>query len=139
MGPSPIHASSVPLDLRPSSGAITPQFHVVFDDWLATIATSQEDAPDFGSDTWARLFGDSLSRYDNDDLDEDDNGVDQPPPSMREQQVADSLDQHHPPQPLSVVPPASPATGVPSPATHMSQMRETPTSSVREPPISPVR
>ena len=61
MGPSPIHTSSVPLVLRPSSGAITPQFHVVFDDWFATIATSQEEIPDFNTDTWARSFGDSLS------------------------------------------------------------------------------
>ena len=38
MGPSPIHASSVPLLLRPHSGAITPNYHVVFDDWFATVA-----------------------------------------------------------------------------------------------------
>ena len=134
MGPSPTHASSVPLVLRPSSGAITPQFHVVFDDWFATIATSQEDVPDFGSETWARLFGDSLSRYDNDDVDNTDHAMNQPMPSTREQQVSDSFEQHHPPQPLSVVPPAPPTAGVLSPATQMSPTRETPASSVREPP-----
>ena len=32
MGMSPLHSSSVPLVLNPSTGSITPQFHVVFDD-----------------------------------------------------------------------------------------------------------
>jgi hypothetical protein len=37
MGTSPLHASTVPLILNPDTGAITAAFHVVFDDWFATI------------------------------------------------------------------------------------------------------
>ena len=36
-GTSPMHASTVPLVLNPDSRAITTAFHVVFDDWFATI------------------------------------------------------------------------------------------------------
>ena len=40
VGLSPDHASNVPLVLNLDTGAITSQFHVVFDDWLCTVATS---------------------------------------------------------------------------------------------------
>jgi hypothetical protein len=50
MGLSNKHASTVPLLLNPLSGVISPQFHVVFDDWFATIATTDEAFPDFNSE-----------------------------------------------------------------------------------------
>ena len=57
------HASSVPIILNPETGSITPQFHVVFDDWFATIAnniaSNVEDLPNFNSYEWPRLFEDS--------------------------------------------------------------------------------
>ena len=37
MGLSPDHARSFPLVLKLDTGAITPQFHVVFDDWFTTV------------------------------------------------------------------------------------------------------
>jgi hypothetical protein len=37
MGLSVKHASTVPLVLNPNTGAITLAFHVVFDDWFATV------------------------------------------------------------------------------------------------------
>jgi hypothetical protein len=37
MGLSKKHASTVPLVLNPETGYITPQYHVVFDDWIATL------------------------------------------------------------------------------------------------------
>ena len=43
IGMSPLHSSSVPLVLNPSTGSITPQFHVVFDDWFGSIAVSPDD------------------------------------------------------------------------------------------------
>ena len=49
MGLSPDHASTVPLVLNLGTGAITPQFHVVFDDWFTTVTTSINDLPDFNS------------------------------------------------------------------------------------------
>ena len=48
-GSKPDHASTVPLVLDLDTGAITPQFHVVFDDWFTTVTTSVDDLPDFNS------------------------------------------------------------------------------------------
>ena len=59
MGLSPDHASTVSLVLSLDTGTITPQFHVVFDDWFATVATSVDDLPDFNSTAWSKMFGDS--------------------------------------------------------------------------------
>ena len=63
LGKSPKHASNVPLVLNPSTGAITGQFHVVMDDWFATIASSCSALPDFNTDEWRKLFGDSEFQY----------------------------------------------------------------------------
>ena len=49
MGLRPDHASTVPMVLTLDTGDITPQFHVVFDDWCTTVATSVDDLPDFNS------------------------------------------------------------------------------------------
>jgi hypothetical protein len=57
MGNSPKHSSTVPLVLNPETGAITAQFHVVFDDWFATVAASESDLPDLQSEEWTRMFG----------------------------------------------------------------------------------
>ena len=63
LGKSPKHASNVPLVLNPSTGAITGQFHVVIDDWFATVTCNPNDLPDFNSDEWKKLFGDSEFQY----------------------------------------------------------------------------
>ena len=59
MGLSPDHASTVPLVLNLDTGTITPQFHVIFDDWFTTVATSVDNLPDFTSSVWSKMFGDS--------------------------------------------------------------------------------
>ena len=43
MGLSPDHASTVPLVLNLDTSSITPQFHVIFDDWFTTVTTSVDD------------------------------------------------------------------------------------------------
>ena len=53
-GASPIHASSVPLVLNPDSGAITSAFHVVFNDWFATVPLLDDYT--FPDDVWHKLF-----------------------------------------------------------------------------------
>jgi|AntRauTorckE5430_2_1112549.scaffolds.fasta_scaffold04696_1 hypothetical protein len=63
LGVAPSYASSIPLCLNPETGSITPQFHVVFDDWFATIASDPADMPDFNSEEWQKLFGDSSFQY----------------------------------------------------------------------------
>jgi hypothetical protein len=47
----------------PWSGYITPQYHIVFDDWFATVATNVDALPDFNTTRWARLFGDSRYQF----------------------------------------------------------------------------
>ena len=42
MGHSPKHASTVPLVLNPATGAITTTFHVIFDDWFATVTSTMD-------------------------------------------------------------------------------------------------
>ena len=63
MGLSPDHASTVPLVLSLDTGAITPQFHAVFDDWFTTVTTSVDDLPDFNSTAWSKMFGDSEYQF----------------------------------------------------------------------------
>ena len=118
MGLSPFHASTVPLVFNPATGSITAQFHVVFDDWFTTIATSMDNLPDFNTPAWSRLFGDSTYEY---VFDEDDYGSEPPPDS---QDLNDLLRQDHvrstfePPSPLPDVPPPpapSPFESTPNP------------------------
>ena len=67
IGTSRYHASTVPLILNSTTGYISPQFHVVFDDWFATIGASKDDIPDFTSAEWSKMFGSSTYQYTFDD------------------------------------------------------------------------
>jgi hypothetical protein len=121
MGQSPKHASTVPLVLNPESGAITAQFHVVFDDWFATVASSEEDLPDFQSPEWSQLFGDSIYQYPFDDYDADPAPQDSGPgQDARQNAVAKAMDRLAPPTPL----PASPQ--VPQPVLPLLESRTLP-------------
>ena len=51
------------LILDTSTGPITPKFHVVFDDWFSTVSSRVEDLPDFNSNEWMKMFGDTLHQY----------------------------------------------------------------------------
>jgi hypothetical protein len=72
MGMSDWHSSTVPLVLNLESGAITPPFHVTFDDWFATVVADLSKFPDFDSPNWHALFGESAYQYipsdDNDEV-----------------------------------------------------------------------
>ena len=78
MGTSRYHASTVPLILNSTTGYISPQFHIVFDDWFATIGASKNEMPDFQSKEWLQMFGSSIYQYmfDEDDTDKQDNHED---------------------------------------------------------------
>jgi hypothetical protein len=165
MGLSANHASTVPLVLNPASGAITAQFHVVFDDWFATVSSVSDTLPDFHSPEWSQLFGDSVYQYpfDDDDL-ADAIDLTAPPTPSNADRVARAMDQHEPPMPFRSAPPPVaplpllPVSAGPAPATStvptsaprepvvsaprepvMSPPREPPTSSPRELPTSPPR
>ena len=85
VGMSSSHASSAPLVLNLETGAITSQFHVVCDDWFATVGSTQDQLPPFHEDAWARMFGASTFHQDpgeSDDSD-DDNDEDSSPQVCR--------------------------------------------------------
>lgn len=63
MGMSMRHNNLVPLQLQPSTGKMTTGYHVVFDDWFVTDTSTPSDLPDFNSDEWSKLFGDSVYQY----------------------------------------------------------------------------
>ncbi|KAI2509043.1 hypothetical protein MHU86_5419 [Fragilaria crotonensis] len=105
------HASSVPLVLNPQAGYITPQFHIVFDDWFATVPASADDLPNFNDDCWQRMFRDSTFQYVLDDEDEErliagSTDYEQANELLSQmQRVATALDNATPPQVLPVAPP----------------------------------
>ena len=49
VGNSSRHVSMAPMILNLCTGAITTQFHVVFDDWFSTVSSNPQDLPDFSS------------------------------------------------------------------------------------------
>ena len=49
--------------LNPETGYIAPQYHVLFDDWFATVVTNVDALPDFNATRWARLFGNSRYQF----------------------------------------------------------------------------
>ena len=60
LGWSPRHASTVPLVLNLTTGNISPQFHVVFDDWFTTVnsTTDRDEAEPIDGETWTNLLAD---------------------------------------------------------------------------------
>ena len=133
MGFSGSHATSAPLVLNTSTGSITPQFHVVFDDWFATVASSIANLPDFNSPMWQKMFGDSDFQY----LDDEETPLaDDSPFTDRSNRVTEAVETSSPPQPLEVVPsPYTPPTPLgmpqlpttPSPVRHLEFLRSDPT------------
>ena len=71
LGRAPQYASTVHLLLNLQSGSITPQFHVVLDDWFATVAVDLDQMPDFNSDAWKKMFGKSEYQYEFEETDLD--------------------------------------------------------------------
>jgi hypothetical protein len=77
-GPLAHQTSSVPLVLKPTMGAITPQLLIFFDDCFPTVSSSSDELPDFNSPKWAQLFGASVYQYpfNEDDLEDTKNVLD---------------------------------------------------------------
>jgi hypothetical protein len=67
MGNSTKHASTMPLVLNPETGAITAQFHVMFNDWFATVTSMENELPDLNLDEWKHMFGESTYQHPLDD------------------------------------------------------------------------
>jgi hypothetical protein len=167
MGLSKKHASTVPLALNPETGYITPQYHVVFDDWFATVATNVDALPDFNTTRWARLFGDSRYQFpfnkdDDNDATEEAQMNSQVSEAINENQtrVATAMDESSAVEQLPVLPlaetqlhaPMTPAVQQPllqstplitprPPTPTMSQTREQPVDlqSLQSPPTPDIR
>ena len=110
LGCAPSYASSVPLVLNPSTGSITPQFHVVFDDSFHTVDSDPSKFPDFNSDEWLKMFGESTYQYvfDDDDLlhlrelsDELEGAADHARATSLREQVMDAAERVRPLEPAS--------------------------------------
>jgi hypothetical protein len=143
MGLSPKHTSQVPLVLNQRTGSITPQYHVVFDDWFATVSSDEASLPDFNSPEWARTFGESEFQFpfDEEDL-EDMPELEGPPPSLlpaiREADLEDAFELHRPATQLPVLPRPtekfpSPMIKSPAPAEPLSHA-----STPESPNVSPI-
>jgi hypothetical protein len=145
LGRADKYASSVYLVLNIATGSITPQYHVVLDDWFATVSASATTLPDFGTDAWQRLFGDSELQFPLDDEDipllhllRDDleNSVDTLRHAMAQDKVLDALHRHGVPPPLRQPRPvvvSRPPIREPISPPGSSAMREPGVSAMREP------
>jgi hypothetical protein len=79
VGFSPKHSTTIPLVVNLVLGAISPQFHCVFDNWFLTVFFSDPDRiPDFEQSPWTNLFSESHFQY---PLDANDGS----PPPLEEQ------------------------------------------------------
>ena len=145
MGFSPKHAITVPLVLNPQTGYITAQFHVVFDDWFATVTADPDALPNFAAESWKRMFKDSTYQYILDDEDEarlivETDEFDRSQNALlQQQQIATAIEEATPPQALPVEPPpmatAPPSTPTPPTiATPLATPRESPLLTPRESP-----
>ena len=133
MGMSESHSSSVPLVLNLTTGAITPQFHVVFDDWFATVASPTGSLPDFNSDEWKQLFDVAQQHIPTEEDDDPDvQVVSAEENAQREaQRVHDAFARQAPTLPLAVAEPAAPAVA-PSAAASPTPSSETSPSKSRQ-------
>ena len=130
MGLSPNHATTAPLVLNLSTGAITPQYHVVFDDWFATVPTPADNNNTEDISRLDSVFGDMTNHlhspgYDNDDC-VDDAVTSAPLAAVNhrsEDNIFTSMERTVPSVPLSVdnpavsVPRTPPATPTTQPST----------------------
>jgi hypothetical protein len=82
VGNSPLHASTVGLVRNLQSGSITPQFHLVYDDYFETVHSREDQEPE----NWGELlrFGRFQSGYD-----ENDDVPDLPDKWLNPQELAD--------------------------------------------------
>ena len=65
LGWSPKHASTVPLVLNMTTGHISPQFHVLYDDWFTTVGTDAQGDPEpIDDEKWTELLGEERFQFD---------------------------------------------------------------------------
>ena len=125
VGLSKPHSSKAPLVLNLETGFIIPQFHVVHDEFFATVTSMPETIPDFNSDVWKALFG-SATHYLSDDLynEEPDREdvLEQDRMQHKSERIADRFDSQ---LPLVCLPiPPQPTTRIPETDTDFVRVRD---------------
>ena len=120
LGWSPLHASTVPLILNLSTGHISPQFHVVFDDWFTTVSTADKSPlDDIENEVWSQLFNDHRfqAHFDDDDpMDLDDEWLSELERLEKHQRAVAKVQSRLPAQldqPPADAPPPAPLTQLP--------------------------
>jgi len=107
VGNSMKHGHAVPLVLCLETGAITPQYNVVFDDWFQTVEATDSTTVNFEHDDWYRTFGLTPQQY---VADESDTTGDIPVPTVQESEGANQQehlrsvrDRNLPPRPINIL------------------------------------
>ena len=121
-------ASSVGLILNPEKRTITPQFHVVYDDWFSTTYSNGPDPPP----EWALLFEHSCENHLDPGDDNSDGAVLVPHPSPDWMSEIERLDRLG-----STAPPLRPSPLSSSPTTLVEPTRRITVSNASAPPPSP--
>lgn len=137
MGLSSSHVSLVPMVLNPRTGSISAQFHVVWDDWFATVSSDPSSLPDFGSAPWTKLFGDHPYDYNLDD-DVPPSSAPTPLSEWREQTIGNAFDANLPPVPLVPSPTPAPESLFDAPTTTppaLESMRTPETADLQPSPL----
>ena len=107
VGLSQRHSSKAPLVLNLESGYISPQFHVVHDDFFATVTSSPDSIPNFNSEVWRNLFGSATHYLSDDDYNYEapNNIEEQVQRNRRRENIAARFDAKRPAAQLPVPPP----------------------------------
>ena len=95
VGFSALHSKEVPYVLNPSTGSITPQWNITFDDYFSTVSSNDVALPDFDTEEWSRLFGTTTQHFPA-DWDDHDADLEEPRPTtatpqmIRSESIADA-------------------------------------------------
>ena len=103
VGVSPKHGHQVPHVLSLDTGWISPQCHVVCDDWFQTVSATDHALPNFDDDEWHKTFGLAPLQHIKDDVDNEESPVmSSTEPGLLEQQQIRAIAQEEalPPVPL---------------------------------------
>jgi hypothetical protein len=125
MGTLNKHASNVPLLLNPETGVISTQYHVTLTIGLprlsATISATIDKFPEFNSETWQKIFGDSTYQYMHDGDSDVDDTTENIPDDILHQSIAcqsllveEAMARETPTLPLLVPDPLTPLPHVPT-------------------------
>lgn len=67
VGVSSHHTGVTPIVLNPRTRAFTKPYHLVVDDWFATVGATETDPADFNTPEWKEMFGEATYHYSEDD------------------------------------------------------------------------